>query len=60
MTSDCVIVSIKEYLGVGNDEQIILRNVGSHIMSGLEVIEEGGGLRRPRLFGSQEANKKPV
>ena len=53
-------MSIKEYLGVGNDEQIILRNVGSHIMSGFEVIEEGGGLRRPRLFGSQEANKKPV
>ena len=28
-------------------------------MRGFEVIEEGGGFRRPRLFGSQEANKKP-
>ena len=29
-------------------------------MSGFEVIEEGGGIRRPRLFRSQEANKNPV
>ena len=39
----------------------MLRNVGSRIMNGFEVsIEEGGGLRRPRLFRSQEANKNPV
>ena len=44
---------------LGNDKWIILCNVGSRIMSGFEVIQEGGGLRRSRPFRSQEANKNP-
>ena len=43
MTSNDVNLSIKLWLDVGNNEYIILCYFGVRIMSGLEVIEGGGG-----------------
>ena len=42
MTSHYVIVSIKLYKEVGNDECIFVCNFGDRRMSGFEVIEGGG------------------
>ena len=44
MTSHYVIVSIKLYKEVGNDECIFVCNFGDRRMSGFEVIEGGGGV----------------
>ena len=44
MTSYYVIVSIKLYKEVGNDECIFVCNFGDRRMSGFEFIERGGGV----------------
>jgi len=43
MTSDYVIVSIKLCPEVGHGEYIIVCNFGGRTMSGLRVMERGGG-----------------
>ena len=63
MTSYYVIVSIKVFLNVGNDEYIILCNFGGRtIMSGFEVID--WGLQEPCPQSQKNNNnnklKRPV
>ena len=56
MTSYYVIVSIKLYKEVGNDEYISVCNFGDRSMSWFEVIER----EPPRVLLSQEAKTSPV
>ena len=57
MTSDKVIVSIKLYPEVGNDESIVVCNFGGHRMSGFEVLEGGPPNPLPLVRKKQ---KRPV
>ena len=49
MTSNYVILSIKSFLEVENDQYIVMCNFGGRNMSGFEVI---GGPSKPRLNNS--------
>ena len=56
MTSNYVIVPIKLYLDVGNDEHIILCNFGGRFVSSFEVME---GDPKAHLLVAGSKNKKP-